>query len=37
MKAYIKPRLLPLGSFRADTGFLRRGRPEPRIRIPLGA
>ncbi|WP_425280697.1 keywimysin-related RiPP [Leucobacter insecticola] len=35
-KTYIQPWLIRVGSFEKDTGFLRRGIPEPRIRVPLG-
>ncbi|AHH18675.1 hypothetical protein NONO_c38910 [Nocardia nova SH22a] len=33
---YSTPRLAKVGSFRKDTGNLRRGIPEPVIVIPLG-
>ncbi|SBT89775.1 hypothetical protein GA0115233_101229 [Streptomyces sp. DI166] len=36
-KIYEAPAMFIAGDFRLDTGFLRRGPHEPRVRLPLGA
>lgn len=35
-KVYEVPALSKVGEFRKDTGFLKRGPHEPKVRLPLG-
>ncbi|MEU1080729.1 keywimysin-related RiPP [Streptomyces sp. NPDC005908] len=35
-KVYEVPALSKAGDFRKDTGFLKRGPHEPKVRLPLG-